>query len=56
MQVTKALTVLESTVTEKAREVGSGGRAMPTGLVTVNATKNAKTLAEVTTGQIFMRT
>jgi peptidoglycan hydrolase CwlO-like protein len=48
--ITKALTVVESTVQEKAREVGSGGRAMPTGLVAVNASvaaPNPKKMSEV---------
>jgi hypothetical protein len=35
--VTKALTILESTVTEKAARAGSGGRAMATGLLAAGA-------------------
>merc|ERR1719326_1418037 len=49
--ITKALTVVESTVQDKAREVGNGGRTMSTGLVAVasnsSSTENPKKMAEV---------
>merc|ERR1719326_1781459 len=49
--ITKALTVVESTVQDKAREVGNGGRTMSTGLVAVasnsSSTENPKEMAEV---------